>query len=124
VKKVTGAQVQAGVFFTASNCEELVTRAREKATADADRRIARLARAAKLRIGKIVGLDEPSSGLTFGPQLESCPPDFEALEGPGALFSLVSGSYGGPGGLVLQPLDAEAKVMESVSVSETRSITD
>jgi uncharacterized protein YggE len=123
VKRVTGAQVQAGVFFTASNCDALVARAREKAAADADKRIARLARAAELRVGEIVNLDEPSSGLQIGPQLDSCPPDFSSLDSGGALLSVVSGGYGGLGGLSLQPLDADAKVTERVSVSETRAIT-
>jgi hypothetical protein len=122
VKQVTGAQVQAGVFFTASNCDALVARAREKAAADADKRIARLARAAKLRVGEIVYLDEPS-GVQLGPQLDSCPPDFSSLDSSGALLSVVSGGYGGVGGLSLQPLDAEAKVTERVAVSETRAIT-
>jgi hypothetical protein len=36
---------------------------------------------------------------------------------------VVSGGYGGVGGLSLQPLDAEAKVTEHVAVSETRAIT-
>jgi uncharacterized protein YggE len=122
VKQVAGAQVQAGVFFTASNCDALVARAREQAAADADKRIARLARAAKLRVGEIVALDE-SSGVQLGPQLESCPPDFSSLDSSGALLSVVSGGYGEVGGLSLEPLDAEAKVTERVSISETRAIT-
>ena len=123
VKKVAGAQVQSGVFFSSSTCDAMVTRAREKAAADADKRLARLARAANLRVGDIVGLDDGGGTvLSIGPQIDSCPPDFEALESPGALLSLFSGGYGGGGGLSLQPLDAEAKVMERVSVSETRAI--
>ena len=122
VKRVVGEEAQAGVFFTASRCEELVARAREKAVADADKRIDRLASAAKVRVGKIVGLDEPS-GFTIGPQIDSCPPDFEALESSGALAGLSVSLGSGLGGLSLQQLDAEAKVMERVSVSETRAIT-
>ncbi len=121
VKNVIGGQSQAGVFFTASNCDALVTRAREHAAADADNRIARLARAAKLRVGEIVGLDEVSTGLTIGPQIDSCPPDFSALDSSGALLGLVSD--GSLGGLSLQPLDADATVTERVSVSETRAVT-
>ena len=120
VKQVIGGQAQAGVFFTASNCDALVARARDKAAADADKRLGRLAHAAKLRVGEIVGLDEPSRGVTIGPQLDSCPPDFSSLDSAGALINVVAG--GNLGGLSLQPLDAEARVTERVSVSETRNI--
>ena len=122
VKQVIGAQAQAGVFFTASNCDALVARARDKAAADADKRLAELARAAKLRVGDIVGLDEPSIALTISSQLDSCHPDFSSLDSAGGLLGGATISLGNPGGLSLQPLDADAKVMQRVSVSETRAI--
>jgi uncharacterized protein YggE len=123
VKQVVGDQAQAGVFFTASNCDALVTSAREKAAADADKRLAELARAAKLRLGDIVGLDEPSIGLNVSPRLDSCHPDFSSLDSAGGVLGRVTIGFNGPGALSLQPLDAEAKVTERVAISETRAIT-
>lgn len=117
-------QAQAGVVFTSSECEQLVSHALDQAVADADKRLTRLAGAAKVRVGDIVGLDEPTATPVVGPPLGTCQPDFSAVDLSGGTIGLelLSAGLGTPGGLSLQSLDAEPRVSEHVSVSMTRAI--
>jgi hypothetical protein len=56
VADVTGNEGEVGVLFRSSRCAELLAGAEQQAVADADRRLASMARAADTQLGPVAGL--------------------------------------------------------------------
>ncbi len=124
VNGVTGVLAPSGVLFISSACDDLVAQARARAMTDADKRLAGLARAAKVRSGPIVGLVEPRGTVSpFATPPDPCDVDLESLSSGGQIGDLLGGSAGLPGVPKLEAIDAEPKVTQRVSVTEVRAIT-
>jgi uncharacterized protein len=124
VQTVVGAGGTTGVIFSASNCEALLAQARAKAAADGGKRIDKLAAAAKVKAGPIVGVSEAATNILFSglfPSVDPCDTDLDSVEGLGLLSALQSGS--GPGVPTLAALDAEPAVTERVSLGINRALT-
>jgi hypothetical protein len=91
---------------------------------DADKRLAGLARAAKVRSGPLVGLVEPRASTSgFPPPPDPCDVDLESSPFGVQIADLLSGSAGAPGVPKFEAIDAEPKVTQRVSVTEVRAIT-
>jgi uncharacterized protein YggE len=121
VRTVVGADAASGVIFSASNCSDLLARARAAAAADAGKRLDKLAVAAHVKAGGIVGVAEVGTNVYF-PSIDPCHPDLDSVVGNGLLSALASGSSGGaiP---TLSGLDATPKVTEQVSLSINRALS-
>jgi uncharacterized protein YggE len=104
VQSFVGSDGSSGVVFSASNCTTLLARARAAAAADAGKRLDKLALAAKVKAGPIVGVAEVASSVYF-PSVDPCNPDLDSLSGTGLISQLASGS-GGDGIPTLFGLDA------------------
>lgn len=120
VQAIVGTDSTAGVLFIASNCSDLLARARADAVADAGRRVDKLARAANVHTGAIVGVAEVSA-LAYFPNLDPCHPDLSLLSTLGLLTGLSSAT--GSGLPSLSGLDATPKVTEHVSLTVNRAMS-
>jgi uncharacterized protein YggE len=120
VQSVVGTDSTAGVLFSASNCSDLLARARADAVADAGRRVDKLARAANVHAGAIVGVAEVSA-VAYVPSVDPCHPDLSSLSTLGLLTGLSSAT--GSGLPSLSSLDATPKVTEQVSLSINRAMS-
>jgi len=121
VQSVAGAGSSSGVIFSASNCSTLLARARAAAAVDAGKRLDKLALAAHVKTGDIVGVAEVGANVYF-PDVDPCHPDLDSLSGNGVLSALASGSSGG-GIPTLTGLDANPQVTEQASLSVNRALT-
>jgi uncharacterized protein YggE len=120
VKAIVGTDSTSGVLFSGSNCDNLLARARTDAVADAGKRIDKLARAANVHPGAIVGVAEVR-GIVSLPDIDPCHPDVSSLSSSGLLSGL---SYVTGSGLPsLVGLDATPKVTEQVSLSVNRGMS-
>jgi uncharacterized protein YggE len=106
-----------GVLFTASNCHDLLNRARAAAAKDARVRIDKLAAAAHVRAGDVSGLTD-ATGLPYLPSLNRCDLDINDLSNVGAL----NGGSAYAGLPQVADLDAAPVVTLQVSLHMSRLI--
>jgi hypothetical protein len=98
--------------FSTRQCRALVGKALTAAVRDADRRLAALGRAGKLRLGATVRVADV-------PAVATDPCNIEEAVSP---TSLILNAYGQGGGPQLQPFDAPARATVQVSVGMSRAI--
>jgi uncharacterized protein YggE len=119
VQSVASASAASGVLFSASNCNAISARARAAAARGADQRLDKLAAAANVHLGGIVGVTETDAS-PYLPAVDPCKPDVSSATSS-LLSGLLSGSISGSPSL--STLDATPVVTVQISLSISRAMT-